>query len=232
MFRALAALERAMARQPNGQRTFFETSSFPWVAELESEWRTIRAELDQVLAHRDAIPNFQDVSLEQTALTTDDAWKTYFLYGYGHRLDAHCARCPETTRLLGRIPGMRTAMFSILAAGKHIPPHRGPYKGVLRCHLGVIVPEPAALCRIRVGGDFRFWEEGKSLIFDDSFVHEVWNETNGLRVVLFVDFVRPLPWPLSALNRLMIAAISRTPFVMRAVERARQAAGRERADAV
>ena len=31
-------------------------------------------------------------------------------------------------------------MFSILAPGKRIPPHDGPYKGVLRYHLGLDGP--------------------------------------------------------------------------------------------
>ena len=93
------------------------------------------------------------------------------------------------------IPGMTTAMFSILSPRKHILDHRGPYKGVLRYHLGLIVPEDAERCRIRVGEDVRHWEEGKSMIFDDTFNHEVWNDTDETRVVLFVDVLRPLPFP-------------------------------------
>jgi beta-hydroxylase len=108
---------------------------------------------------------------------------------------------------------MKTAMFSILAPGKHVPPHRGPYKGVLRYHLALLVPQPRNRCRIRIADQLRHFEEGKSLLFDDTFVHEVWNESSGHRAVLFVDIVRPLPWPLSWMNRLAIWAISRSPFV-------------------
>ena len=86
-------------------------------------------------------------------------------------------------------------MFSILSPHKHILPHCGPYKGVLRYHLGLIVPEDAENCRIRVGDDIRHWEPGKPLIFDDVFNHEVWNDTDETRVVLFVDVERPLPEP-------------------------------------
>ena len=108
------------------------------------------------------------------------------------RSDANCERCPETTRLVEHVPGMQTAMFSILAPGKHIPPHDGPYKGVLRYHLGLLVPEPEDRVGIRVGGQPATWAEGESLVFDDTFVHEAWNDTDGTRVVLFVDFKRPL----------------------------------------
>ena len=109
---------------------------------------------------------------------------------------------------------MTTAMFSILSPRKHILDHRGPYKGVLRYHLGLIVPRDAEACRIRVGEDVRHWEEGKSMIFDDTFNHEVWNDTDETRVVLFVDVLRPLPFPESAINRLIVKAIGLSPFVL------------------
>ena len=196
-----------------GDRPFFDADQFGWVADLESNWHVIRKELEGILVHSDQLPAFQEVSPTQAALTSDDLWKTYFFYGYGYKVEKNCAECPETTRLLEQVPGMKTAFFSILAPGKHIPPHRGPYKGVLRCHLGLIVPEPKEQCRIRVDDQFAHWEEGKSMIFDDCFEHEVWNNTEGRRVVLFMDFVRPLPFPLSLINRLIIRLIALTPFV-------------------
>lgn len=205
----------------HGGRPVFDTVAFPWVAELEAEWRTIRAELDAVMVDRGRIPNFQDVAPENRHLTQADDWKSFFFYGYGHRMAPNCERCPETARLLECIPGMKTAMFSILAPGKHVPPHRGPYKGVLRYHLALLVPPPGNSCRIRIADQVRYFEEGKSLLFDDTFVHEVWNDSSGHRAVLFVDIVRPLPWPLSWVNRLAIWAISRSPFVANAVERLR-----------
>ena len=208
----------------DGKRTFFDPQSFPWVASIEAGSGAIRTELDALLAHRHEIPNFQDISPDQNVLTEGDNWKTFFLYAYGHEAERNCARCPETARLLRGIPGMKTAMFSILAPKKHLPEHRGPYKGVLRYHLGLIIPEPNTSCRIRVGNDVRSWEEGKSLIFDDSHLHEVWNDSDCWRVVLFVDFLRPLPFPLSVLNRMMVWRISRTPFITGAMENIRNAA--------
>ena len=106
-----------------------------------------------MLVDRAAIPAFQDISVDQIDLSDDDRWQTYFLFGYGFEVREHTAACPRTTELVRAVPGMKTAMFSILAPGKHIPHHRGPYKGVLRHHLGLIVPEPAQDCRIRVGDE-------------------------------------------------------------------------------
>ena len=79
-------------------------------------------------------------------------------------------------------------MFSILEPGKHLPPHRGPYNGVLRLHLGLIVPEPREQLGIRVDKDVYRWKEGEAVIFDDAYEHEAWNRTPHTRVVLFVDF--------------------------------------------
>jgi beta-hydroxylase len=208
--RTVQLFEALIARTAGGTAQFFEPAALPWVAPLEAQWPRMRGELDRLLRRVDLLPNFQDVQEEQRMLTDDDRWKVFLLYGYGVRLDENCRRCPETARLVESIPGMTTAMFSILRRGKHIPPHRGPYKGVLRYHLGLRVP---AGCRIRVGDEVRHWAEGRSLVFDDTHEHEAWNDSDEDRVVLFVDVLRPLPEPLATLNRGMIALIRRTPFI-------------------
>jgi beta-hydroxylase len=221
--RALKGVNRAIGRQSElPLQPFYEPSDFPWVARLEAHWEIIRAELDVVLEHRAALPNFQDISTDQYQLTDDDRWKTYFFYGYGFRSDANCARCPETARLVESIPGMETAMFSILAPGKRIPPHDGPYKGVLRYHLGLRVPDaPVEQVGIRVGPETRGWREGGSLVFDDTYQHEAWNDTDETRVVLFVDVVRPLRQPMRAVNAAVIKTIGWSPFIQDAKRRHR-----------
>lgn len=196
-----------------GNKNFFDTEQFSWVANLENNWQVIRRELDNLLQDTDKIPNFQDVSPDQYNLTKDNKWKTFFLFAYGFKIKKNCVQCPETTRLLEQIPEMKTAFFSIMFPHKHIPEHRGPYKGVLRYHLGLKVPQPETLCRIKVGDDIRYWQEGKSLVFDDSYPHEAWNDSDEIRVVLFMDFVRPVAFPVSVINRFFIKLIGWSPFV-------------------
>ena len=216
-FHVLHAIERVYARfSVHPEREVHEARDFPWLAGLEAEWRAIRAEA--VLERRDIIPSFQEISPEQLAITQDDKWKTYVLHAYGVRAPHNCAACPRTASAVERIPGMKTAFFSILAAGKHIPPHRGPYKGLLRCHLGLIVPEPAA-CGLRVGGTHSAWEEGRAIVFDDTFEHEAWNRGSGDRVVLFIDFARPLRFPLSWINEAVMRLIKASPYGRQAVRR-------------
>jgi ornithine lipid ester-linked acyl 2-hydroxylase len=197
-----------------GDRAFFNVEDFDWAPAVEADWRKVRADLDALLPHAAHLPNFQDLSADQRHLTQDDCWKTFFFYAYGLRARSNCRRCPETAALLRRIPGMKTAFFSIFAPGKRLPPHRGPYKGVLRLHLALLVPEPREHCGLRVDGEVRHWEEGRLMIFDDTFEHEAWNESDGMRVVLFVDIVRPMRFPANLLNGLMIWLIALSPFVL------------------
>ena len=212
--RAVHSLDALFGRHSLvGDEPIFDNDAFPWAKALESHWRVIRQELDAVLDFRDALPNFQDIADDVRSIPRDDKWKTYFFYGMGQKAERNCARCPETTRLVEQVPGMTTAFFSILAPGKHIPAHRGPYKGVLRYHLGLKVPEPREQCRIRVGDEVRHWEEGVSLIFDDTYDHEVWNDTGGERAILFLDVLRPLPPRYDLFNRSIIRVFGRTSVV-------------------
>jgi len=212
--RILAPLERFIGRRSLvGDATFFPLERFPWVKHIEDNWTVIREEAERLLEDQAALANFQDISKDQIEITDDDRWKTFFLYGYGFEAKLGVEMCPRTAALMRQIPGMTTAMFSILSPRKHILDHRGPYKGVLRYHLGLIVPQDAEACRIRVGEEIRHWEEGGSLIFDDTFNHEVWNDTDETRVVLFVDLLRPLPFPEALINRLIVKAIGISPFI-------------------
>jgi ornithine lipid ester-linked acyl 2-hydroxylase len=212
--KALQRMEGWMLRYSEVDTTpFLAQDDFPWIKPLEDGFDLIRRELDAVLEYRDELPNFQDISTDQLSITSDDKWKTYFFFGYGFKSDTNCARCPETTRLLEQVPGMTTAFFSILSPHKKIPPHRGPWRGVIRYHLALKIPEPAENCGISVGGEVAHWVEGKSLVFDDGYEHYAWNGTDGTRVVLFMDVLRPLSGPGGWLNRGLIKVIAFSPFV-------------------
>lgn len=210
----LRRLEKLFAQNSLiGDTTFFDVQNFSWATNLEAHWLTIRKELDSVLQKVEELPNFQDISIDQVSITQDARWKTYFFYAYGIKAYKNCEKCPETTRLVEQIPGMKTAFFSILLPRKHIPEHCGPHKGLIRYHLGLKVPQSESDCGIRVGNDIRNWQEGKSLIFDDTFPHEAWNKTNEIRVILFVDFVRPMRFPASVLNRSIFQLIASSPYI-------------------
>lgn len=196
-----------------GDKPIYSNEEFPWANEVEKEWEKIRKELDEVMKSRDELPNFHEIIEQVNTITNDNNWKTYFLAGHGVNCEENAKRCPETTRILNKIPNLMNAFFSILSPKKHIPAHKGPYNGVLRYHLGLIIPEPKEQCRIRIEDQIKVWEEGKSLIFDDTYNHEVWNDTEGYRVVLFVDYIRPIKFPFNLLNKIVINASLFAPFM-------------------
>lgn len=204
----------------HGNPPVYDTADFPWVKELEAAAPAIRAELLPVLQRQSELPNFHDISSEVKAISTDSHWKTFFIYAYGLKSARNIATCPETWKATRKIPGVRAVIFSIFEPGKHLPPHRGPYNGVLRLHVGMVVPEagPDDLA-IRVRDQVCQWKEGKALIFDDAYDHEAWNHTDKTRVVLFVDFAKPTRFPARLINWALLNLAIFTPFIREASEK-------------
>jgi aspartyl/asparaginyl beta-hydroxylase (cupin superfamily) len=159
------------------------------------------------------MPSFHELSPDQRRISKGDNWKTFVLYGFGRKAERNCRRCPQTKRVLEEIPGLQNAWFSILAPGYHIPPHHGVSKGLLRCHLALMVPQQRDRCVIRVDDQVLQWEEGKCMVFDDTYEHEVWNDTDEQRVVLFLDIERPFRWAGRLVSKAMIRAIQWTAYV-------------------
>ncbi|CAM9689242.1 unnamed protein product [Choristocarpus tenellus] len=113
-------------------------------------------------------------------------------------VESTCHMCPKTTELLHKVPNIRTALFSRLGAGSRISGHRGwadLANHVLRCHLPLVVPNSGA-CGLWVEGEVRYHVEGEVLVFDDSKLHKAFNESDGDRLVLIVDILRPPGMPL------------------------------------
>ena len=210
LIRSLAAF---LGRQSLvGDTPVLAREPFPFLEAFEANWREIRAEVDEILRHREAVPTFQEISPDQAKIATGDNWRTFILHGFGTRHEKNCARAPVTARLLQDVPELQTAWFSILAPGYHIPPHRGVSKGILRCHLGLKVPRQRERCRMRVGDEMLVWREGELFVFDDTYEHEVWNDTEDERVVLIFDFDRPMRFWGRAVNNAFVAGLKRTAY--------------------
>ena len=217
------AIEDWVAEQSSvGNNSIIDPKTFEWVERLEKNSGVIRQELIALLSGQTILPNMHEMSPRQINLSSGDGWKTYFFSLLGHRIEQSYIRCPETGKLLDSIPDMVLAFFSVLAPGMHLKRHRGAYKGVLRCHLGLIVPEPRTAVRMQVGDEMIYWEEGKCVIFDDTHHHEVWNDTDSIRVVLLMDIYRPLPAWLAHVNRTWLKLPYYAPEVRRLVRMQRE----------
>ena len=58
---------------------------------------------------------------------------------------------------------------------------------------------------IVVGDQTNYWRENKLFIFDDTLLHQSFNETDQTRYCLFVDMIRPTPFP--AVMRAVVSAV-------------------------
>ncbi len=191
---------------------FLDKNLFPFLNVFEERWEEIRDELKEILKFSDAIPGLEEVSPDQYRVALERQWKTFVLYGFGEALPKNCAKAPITAELLSKIPNLQTVWFSILAPGYHIPAHAGVTKGILRAHLGLIIPKEREKCRIRVGDQYHSWAPGEVIVLDDTYDHEVWNETDEERVILLFDFDRPMRWRGRLLNKVMLSLMRFTAF--------------------
>lgn len=181
-------------------RPYLDTSSVPWLAELEAHADEIRTEAQAMLASPGGLEPFLRFSRpEQEKLYLQStegkpAWDAFFFYRHGQRHDDNARRCPKTSALLESLPLARIhehapeICFSVLTPGTHILPHHGVTNTRLVAHLPLIVPPD---CALRVGGEEHVWQEGRTVLFDDTFEHEAWNRSGQLRVVLITDLWHP-----------------------------------------
>jgi aspartyl/asparaginyl beta-hydroxylase (cupin superfamily) len=185
---------------------------FPFLAPLEANWREIRAEFDRIYADPEKLPSFHEISPDQKRISKASHWKAFVFYGFGERSERNCGVCPKTAALLAGIPHLQSAWFSIIGPHYHVPAHSGVTKGILRAHLGLKVPADAERCSMRVDKERLVWREGRCFVFDDSYDHEVSNDTDETRAILLLDFDRPMRPLGRATHRAFIWALKQSPY--------------------
>jgi aspartate beta-hydroxylase len=189
-------------------------SYFPDATKFAAAWRDIRAEADAVVRHFKQIPRFHDLMPEQADISANDGrdWRLYVLKAYGVGHPQHMAACPVLARIVADAPDVLSASLSFMESGKHVPAHRGPFRGVIRFYMGLSVPRhadgtPAVLLKID-GADYRVGD-GEWLLWDDTYRHEVWNGGDDIRSVLLLDVARrSMPADMRLLSSAVIAAIA------------------------
>uniref|UniRef100_A0AAR2IV60 Un-named hu7910 n=1 Tax=Pygocentrus nattereri TaxID=42514 RepID=A0AAR2IV60_PYGNA len=166
-----------------------ETGFTDLVRMLERNWMTIRDEALAVLDTSSGLFLPEDENLRETG-----NWGQFTLWQQGRKVGTSCQSVPKTCAFLERYPEATSCKrgqikFSVMQPGTHVWPHTGPTNCRLRMHLGLVIPHTG--CRIRCTNQTREWEEGKVLIFDDSFEHEVWQEADSYRLIFIVDVWHP-----------------------------------------
>jgi len=169
---------------------------FPQAEALQALYPALRDEALALYDGAGGIPRFHEISATQARISASDgkSWRMYLVKSYGHLIRANAARTPALAGFLAANPTVSTAAYSFLDPGKHIPAHRGPFRGILRYHLCLYAPDS--------GGDNAPWlavdgtripyAEGGALLWDDTYLHEVLNPGPNPRIALLLDVKRPV----------------------------------------
>ena len=173
----------------NDKKVFYSDSEkkeiFPSSISLEKNWKKIRDEFYNL--------KIEEANIGKNFIKEDEdfwkGWNTITLRSFGKDNEENMNKCPTLKKILKNDNEISTAIFSILEPGKTIPSHYGPFKGVLRYHLGLEIPK--GTCFISVDGETYDWKEGEGVLFDETYKHFVKNETSQYRVILFLDVKRP-----------------------------------------
>lgn len=148
-----------------------DVRQFDWTAGLRRQWRAIR---EDAVALTGTVRSCGIVPLRPGT--------------------AALRQCPGLSAALDGVPGLHDAAIGLLAPGTHVAARRGPTKALLTCHLGLVVPRDGD-ARMRVRDRIVRWAEGETLVFDDSYPHQLWNEAETTRIILRLRFARPLRQP-------------------------------------
>jgi len=183
---------------------------FPHAKRFDDHWTAIRDEALAVAGMLKNIPRFHDIMPAQTDISANDGrdWRVYIMKAYGVPLARNLRRAPTVAALLAEAPEVMSATFSFLAPGKHIPEHRGPFRAILRYHLMLSMPADAEgrpACVMNIDGIPYHLGDGESLLWDDTYRHEVWNRSDQVRIALLLDVWRKdMPMEIALLSRAIL----------------------------
>ncbi|MBV9576586.1 MAG: aspartyl/asparaginyl beta-hydroxylase domain-containing protein [Gammaproteobacteria bacterium] len=167
-------------------KAWHDPIDYAWIKNVEAAYPKIKNEALSIFSN-----NLMSEHPQNNELANDGEWKTFFFYKNGKKYQKNLDKCPITASVINNIQGTSRAgrvYFSAMTAGTHVDPHCGPHNFKLRCHLGLVTTKEAV---IRVSEEIKHWEDGKCIVFDDSFEHEVWNKSDITRIVLIIDVWNP-----------------------------------------
>ena len=180
---------------------------FPNAQAFVARWREIRDEALAVKQNLASVPRFHDIMREQADISANDGrdWRMFIMRAYGRDVPENRSRCPTVSALLDESPDVVSAVFSFLAPRKHVPKHRGPFRGILRFHLMLTMPratDGGVAAILEIDGEPHPLEEGQCLLWDDTYPHEVRNNSDEVRAALLLDVWRPeMPYDMELLSR-------------------------------
>ena len=166
--------------------SYYPNEWFPELKPLQESWEAIR---DEILAYEKERGAITGMGSYSPAAVTGNDWSTINLMSYMVLFHKNRKKFPVLTKLTDKIPSITTVTISVLSPHTEIKPHFGDTNGVIRAHLGLIVPDPYPTIAMKVGNEVRGWADGELLLFTIVQQHSVWSRSDKKRYVLIVDFV-------------------------------------------
>ena len=187
---------------------------------LEKNWQIIRDEVKKVLVLYSSIPRFHEIDPlnRKISFTEGPAWRIIILKAFDGWLNDNCTVFPKTFELLKQYSNASSAFISIIEPGCIIPPHKGKLKGIYNYHLGLVVPK-SPMCYLTIDGERVHWQEGKSILFDDTFIHSVNNQTDEQRIVLFLNVKRKMPYVIDVINSFLLLLVKISPVYRKGIRK-------------
>ena len=216
----LALFQKLAFPKSKGDTAFVnKMRHFPESVLLEKDWALFRDEFQHVVDGQ-SLPKFHQVDKLNNKISFDSgpAWRTVILKAYDGWFRDNCNLFPITYNLLRNRENISTVMYSVLEPGTQIPPHTGKLKGVFRYHLALHVPKEND-CFIMINDEKYFWREGEGVLFDDTFIHTVSNNTSDYRVVLFLDIKKASNAFINSVNNFLLRLIVKSPLFKKGVRR-------------
>lgn len=207
--------------------TYFNIDeTFPALNAITEHFETIQSEFNQVLQNINHFPRYHDIDPGEAEISNacEKQWNIFMVHLLGYDMSDAKQYCPNLSELLQKVPNLIQAFFSILEPGKSIPLHEGPYLGYLRYHLGIHIPKDNPP-QIVINKQPHVWQEGKAVLFDDSWPHEVKNESQEYRTVLIIDVLRPMPFMPHLLNLFVTKTIARYFYGRKVIKRTQKYGG-------
>jgi aspartyl/asparaginyl beta-hydroxylase (cupin superfamily) len=173
---------------PENEPKYYEINNFPALAGIEEHWPELEKEVKGFIAEKDKSfqsNNYQDVAIK-------GGWSSLTFVFWGSVTSKYFyKKCPKLMSHLNKATGLSSLSLSLLSPNSSIAKHRGDTNAVIRCHLGIEVPDSLPICGLKVGEEEKEWQEGKWVLFNDAYIHSAWNNSNKRRIVLILDLIKP-----------------------------------------
>lgn len=196
-------------------KVLFNPKKYKFTSKLKRNWKIIRDEALNALNSAPILPisrdsddwygatkYFNDIKdkygwIKSWGSKNNSDWLNYGLIYFGDEFSVNTKNCPNTMKILKEFESeINICGFSWMRGGCVIKPHTditGLTSNSLELHMGLVIPKPKQTCKLvitNLDGEYVGMEEeeGKVFVFDATYEHYAYNQSNQDRIILYIDF--------------------------------------------